>query len=203
MFTGIVRERGRVVSFDGGRLVVAAATDAAIGDSVSISGVCLTVVERGGGTLAFDVVGALDPNAKAAGGVERLRAAGIDVDAGRTQSGDAARRLRIRVEGADDDACDAGSRDRVGARRRASVMRARLQRDEHLGAVCTVAGRAQRDGLRVVDGVVLVPPLAHHLAAGDDDRADERMVAHLPSAALGELESPLHVVHASACTRRR
>lgn len=56
MFTGIVRERGRVVSFDGSRLVVAASTEAALGDSVSISGVCLTVVEPGRGTLAFDVV---------------------------------------------------------------------------------------------------------------------------------------------------
>jgi riboflavin synthase len=57
MFTGIVRERGRVHSFDGSRLVVAAATEAAIGDSVAVSGVCLTVVEGGGGTLAFDVGG--------------------------------------------------------------------------------------------------------------------------------------------------
>jgi riboflavin synthase len=57
MFTGIVRERGRVVSFDGGRLVIEAAFDEAIGESVSVAGVCLTVVENGGGTLAFDVVG--------------------------------------------------------------------------------------------------------------------------------------------------
>src|SRR5579862_2396761 len=55
MFTGIVRERGRIVSFDDGRLVVDAATDAAIGDSVAIAGVCLTVVETA--PLAFDVVG--------------------------------------------------------------------------------------------------------------------------------------------------
>ncbi|MGH2972802.1 MAG: riboflavin synthase [Gaiellaceae bacterium] len=55
MFTGIVRERGRIVSFDGGRLVVAAGTDAAIGDSVAIAGVCLTVVERNADALAFDV----------------------------------------------------------------------------------------------------------------------------------------------------
>jgi riboflavin synthase len=55
MFTGIVRERGRIVSFDNGRLVVAAATDADIGDSVAIAGVCLTVVETA--PLAFDVVG--------------------------------------------------------------------------------------------------------------------------------------------------
>ncbi len=57
MFTGIVRERGRVVSFDDGRLLVAAGTDAGIGDSVAIAGVCLTVVGRDGGGLAFDVVG--------------------------------------------------------------------------------------------------------------------------------------------------
>ena len=57
MFTGIVRERGRVVSFDAGRLLVAARTDADIGDSVAIAGVCLTVVGRDGGGLAFDVVG--------------------------------------------------------------------------------------------------------------------------------------------------
>jgi riboflavin synthase len=56
MFTGIVRERGRIVSFDGSRLVVEApATSAAVGDSVAISGVCLTVVETT--PLAFDVVG--------------------------------------------------------------------------------------------------------------------------------------------------
>jgi len=55
MFTGIVRERGRVAAFDGARLVVAAGTEAAIGDSVAVSGVCLTVVAHEGGTLAFDV----------------------------------------------------------------------------------------------------------------------------------------------------
>jgi riboflavin synthase len=56
MFTGIVRELGRVASFDGSRLVVETATDAGLGDSVAISGVCLTVVACEHGTLAFDVV---------------------------------------------------------------------------------------------------------------------------------------------------
>jgi riboflavin synthase len=54
MFTGIVREVGRVVSFDGRRLVLDAATTAAAGDSVSVDGVCLTAVD--GAELAFDVV---------------------------------------------------------------------------------------------------------------------------------------------------
>lgn len=57
MFTGIVRERGRVVSFDNGRLVVESTFEPGLGDSVSVDGVCLTVVQAGDGTLAFDVVG--------------------------------------------------------------------------------------------------------------------------------------------------
>ena len=56
MFTGIVREVGTVASFDGARLVVETGTDAGIGDSVAIAGVCLTVTARENGTLAFDLV---------------------------------------------------------------------------------------------------------------------------------------------------
>ena len=54
MFTGIVREVGRVVEFDGSRLVVDAAAKAEAGDSVAVAGVCLTVLP--GSRLAFDVV---------------------------------------------------------------------------------------------------------------------------------------------------
>ena len=56
MFTGIVRERGRVASFDGARLVLETSLQAAVGDSVSVDGVCLTVVAGDETTLAFDVV---------------------------------------------------------------------------------------------------------------------------------------------------
>jgi riboflavin synthase len=56
VFTGIVQQRGRVASFDGGRLVVESAIDAAIGDSVAVDGVCLTVTANDDGRLAFDVV---------------------------------------------------------------------------------------------------------------------------------------------------
>jgi riboflavin synthase len=63
MFTGIVRERGRVAGIDGGeegvRLRIAAsltARDVALGDSVSIGGVCLTVVAVDGDEIAFDAV---------------------------------------------------------------------------------------------------------------------------------------------------
>lgn len=63
MYTGIVEEIGTIVSLrrTGGsaRLRVHAplvASDAAIGDSISISGVCLTVVERAADELEFDAV---------------------------------------------------------------------------------------------------------------------------------------------------
>jgi riboflavin synthase len=58
MFTGIVEELGRVRSLDGGRLAVDCSTvsgDAEIGASISVSGVCLTVVDRDDGALAFDL----------------------------------------------------------------------------------------------------------------------------------------------------
>ncbi|HVU76975.1 MAG TPA: riboflavin synthase [Gaiellaceae bacterium] len=63
MFTGIVREVGTVASLtgsdDGVRLEIdapATAAEAAVGDSVAVEGVCLTVVAVGGGRLSFDAV---------------------------------------------------------------------------------------------------------------------------------------------------
>jgi riboflavin synthase alpha subunit len=56
MFTGLVREVGTVVSFEDGRLRVESSIAAAVGDSVAIDGVCLTVVDGDHKTLAFDAV---------------------------------------------------------------------------------------------------------------------------------------------------
>jgi riboflavin synthase len=63
VFTGIVREVGRVAALDGGsdgvRLEVDApetAAAVAIGDSVAINGVCLTAVAVADGRIAFDAV---------------------------------------------------------------------------------------------------------------------------------------------------
>jgi len=63
MFTGLIREVGRVAAVDGGadgvRLTIEApetARDARLGDSIALSGVCLTVVDRTDGRLAFDAV---------------------------------------------------------------------------------------------------------------------------------------------------
>jgi riboflavin synthase len=56
VFTGLVRDVGRVVSFDGSRLVVETSVEAGVGDSVAIDGICLTVVASQEGRLVFDVV---------------------------------------------------------------------------------------------------------------------------------------------------
>jgi riboflavin synthase len=63
MFTGIVEELGVIAAVegdgDGLRLRIAApklAPLSRIGDSINVSGCCLTVVDVNGGTLAFDVV---------------------------------------------------------------------------------------------------------------------------------------------------
>jgi riboflavin synthase len=56
MFTGIVHERGAVVSFEDGRLVVESTLQPPVGDSISVDGTCLTVVDATDGRLAFDVV---------------------------------------------------------------------------------------------------------------------------------------------------
>jgi len=63
MFTGIIEETGRITavapSGDGVRLTVQAplaVTDAAHGDSIAVSGVCLTVVDQGEDWFTADVM---------------------------------------------------------------------------------------------------------------------------------------------------
>jgi riboflavin synthase len=58
MFTGIVEETGEVLHREDARLVVAASAvleGSERGSSVAVSGVCLTVVDRGAERLAFDL----------------------------------------------------------------------------------------------------------------------------------------------------
>ena len=79
MFTGIVRERGRVVSAEpngGGvhlRIAAPETAGATPGDSIAVSGCCLTVTAADGETLEFDAVpetiarttlGGLEPGAE-------------------------------------------------------------------------------------------------------------------------------------------
>lgn len=63
MFTGIVEERGEVVSVllqgDSARMVIRAGLalqDAKLGDSISVNGVCLTVAELDGDSFTADVM---------------------------------------------------------------------------------------------------------------------------------------------------
>ena len=59
MFTGIVEEVGGARSVERGRLVIAASTvmaDLSPGDSISVSGACLTVTSRDGDSFSVDVV---------------------------------------------------------------------------------------------------------------------------------------------------
>jgi riboflavin synthase len=63
VFTGIVRELGRVAAVDGGEAGIRVVVDApetaaavAVGDSVSVNGVCLTAVDAEDGNLTFDAV---------------------------------------------------------------------------------------------------------------------------------------------------
>ena len=59
MFTGIVEEVGSVKSVEPSRLVIAASTvmdDLGLGDSISVSGACLTVASRDESSFSVDVV---------------------------------------------------------------------------------------------------------------------------------------------------
>ena len=62
MFTGLIVEMGEIVSLvrkeNGAGLALQVKTlarDAALGDSISVNGTCLTVVEIKGNTLSFDL----------------------------------------------------------------------------------------------------------------------------------------------------
>jgi riboflavin synthase len=75
VFTGIVQERGRVKSFEDGRLVVESAIRAGIGDSIAVDGVCLTVAQNDDGRLAFDVMAETQRRAKPFGPEVNLESA--------------------------------------------------------------------------------------------------------------------------------
>jgi riboflavin synthase len=64
VFTGIVRERARVLSFEEGRLVLESRLTAGVGDSISVDGTCLTVVDASDGRLSFDVMAETTDRAK-------------------------------------------------------------------------------------------------------------------------------------------
>ena len=169
MFTGIVREVGSVAAFDGSRLVVAAletAPDAAVGDSVSVAGVCLTVVEQEAGRLAFDVV------------PETLARTAL----GRLQPGDAVNvEPSLRVGDPLGGHVVQGHVDAVGRVR--SVTPEGDARRVWVDAPESVLGYCIEKGSIAVDGVSLT------VASFDDDGFEVALIPHtLAVTTLGRLE---------------
>jgi hypothetical protein len=73
-------------------------------------------------------------------------------------------------------------------------MRAGFERAEKRGAHCQFAGFVERADLGVRSACPLVVALADDSTIrADDDRADHRIWTSGPSAALGEIERPLHI----------
>lgn len=169
MFTGIVREVGAVASFDGARLVVAGpetAAGVAIGDSVAIAGVCLTVVETGEGRIAFDVV------------PETLSRTAL----GRLEPGDRVNlEPALRVGDPLGGHVVQGHVDAVGAVR--SVVPEGDGRRVWFDAPDAIVRYCLEKGSIAVDGVSLT------VAALDDDGFEVALIPHtLAATTLGELE---------------
>ncbi len=169
MFTGIVLEVGAVAAFDGSRLVVAApetAASAVVGDSVSVAGVCLTVVEAEEGRLAFDVV----PET-----VSRTALGGLEP--GDTLNLEPSLRVGDRLGGH----VVQGHIDAVGRVR--SVTAEGDSRRIWVDAPQAVLGSCIEKGSIAVDGVSLT------VAAFDDDGFEVALIPHtLAVTTLGRLE---------------
>ena len=88
------------------------------------------------------------------------------------------------------------------ARRRRAVVGAGLHRHVERRAAGALAGRLERDHLGVRAALALVPALADDVAAGDDDRADDRIRPSRAAPALGELDRPLEMSDALASRHR-
>jgi riboflavin synthase len=169
MFTGIVLELGTVAAFDGSRLVVAApdtAASAIVGDSVSVAGVCLTVVAVEEGQIAFDVV----PET-----LSRTALAGVEP--GDTLNLEPSLRVGDRLGGH----VVQGHIDAVGRVR--SITPEEDSRRVWIDAPDGVLGTIVEKGSIAVDGVSLT------VAAFDDDGFEVALIPHtLEVTTLGRVE---------------
>jgi riboflavin synthase len=169
MFTGIVLELGTVAAFDGSRLVVAApdtAASAIVGDSVSVAGVCLTVVAVEEGQIAFDVV----PET-----LSRTALAGVEP--GDTLNLEPSLRVGDRLGGH----VVQGHIDAVGRVR--SITPEEDSRRVWIDAPDAVLGTIVEKGSIAVDGVSLT------VAAFDDDGFEVALIPHtLEVTTLGRVE---------------
>ena len=117
----------------------------------------------------------------------------------------AAARLLARVVGADHDPGDRRGEDRVGARRLATLVGARLERDVHGRpggvAAAPAAVRQRRDlGVGLAERRRGGPRRSD--AVADDHRADERVRAHPAPPALGQLQRSPKVIPIAICEQR-
>jgi riboflavin synthase len=169
MFTGIVLELGTVAAFDGSRLVVAApdtAASAIVGDSVSVAGVCLTVVTVEEGQITFDVV----PET-----LSRSALAGLEP--GDTLNLEPSLRVGDRLGGH----VVQGHVDAVGRVR--SMTPEDDSRRVWIDAPDAVLGTIVEKGSIAVDGVSLT------VAAFDDDGFEVALIPHtLEATTLGRVE---------------
>src|SRR5581483_1840069 len=125
----------------------------------------------------------------------------LDVDARLGEPLRPARRLGVRVAGAVHDALDPGGEDRVRARGRRPVVRARLQRHVQRRAPGPLARSLQRDDFAVAPAC-LGRALAGDLAVRDDDRTDGRLRVGAAAGGARELDRPGER-HATASARPR
>src|SRR5262245_11447382 len=115
-----------------------------------------------------------------------LAYANQSANAGRAQALDAASGdPRIGIQDADDDARDAGREQAVDARRRPTVVRARLEADERGGAPRAFAGGGDGEAFGVWAASAAVVALADDLAVAHEDTADPRVGRRGRAAALG------------------
>ena len=159
MFTGIVSGVGRVIEAGGGRLWVEHAPTAersAVGGSVAVNGVCLTVVELEGGSFRAEVV------------PETLRRSNL----GALAAGDSVNlELPVRPDGLLDGHLVQGHVDATAAVR--EVRAAVLGREIEIELPREVAAYVAEKGSIAVDGTSLT-------VAGVDDERGSFSIALIP-----------------------
>ena len=102
----------------------------------------------------------------------------------------AAAHARIGIAHAEDDAAHAGREDGVGARRRAAVVVAGLERDVQRRAAAARAGITQRFDLTVRTAGAAMVAASDDPPAGDDHGADRRIGTGAPEAPCGRGGGP-------------
>src|SRR5690606_788768 len=113
------------------------------------------------------------------GSVQRTRRillhAGSDLDTRCPQTLNAPPCDRVRIERRDYDTCDARSKHRVRARRCATMVVARLERNVQRRTAGLLTGSLECDDLRVRTAILRVPPLADDFVVVHDHGTHHRI----------------------------